>query len=125
MNLTLDDYILSLEDSARELPAVLAEWDEIDPELQDGYIDQLSWLIRVQRQVALRARDEGREREISERLIAANAAMGTLRESLLELMGIKLPAVAVPPPPASGPPQASFSYAAQASQLAPRIPLAA
>ena len=41
MNISLDQYIDGLERSVRELPAVLAEWDQIDSELQIEYVDQL------------------------------------------------------------------------------------
>ena len=47
MNLTLDQYIDGLERSARDLPSVLVEWDDLSAELQEEYADQLLWMLRV------------------------------------------------------------------------------
>jgi hypothetical protein len=84
MNLTIDEFIEGLERTARELPAVLSEWDELDEELKDEYTEQLFWLL------AARARVIGGERalEIADRIARVTSAMFELRVELQQKMGI-------------------------------------
>jgi hypothetical protein len=88
MNLTIDQYILGLERSVRELPDVLAEWDELEDELREEYAAQLLWLLRVRADVGMRAVHEKRFLELENRIGTATAALFNMRQDLREKMGI-------------------------------------
>jgi len=90
MNLTLDQYLNGLERSVRELPAVLLEWDDIEPDLQDEYVDQLTWMLHVRPDVARRAEQEGRYLDVMQRINAATSAMFHMREQLREKMSVSV-----------------------------------
>jgi len=90
MNLTLDEFLRSLERSVDELPALFAEWDAIDPELYDLYASQLGWLLRARHEATAMATGQGRVIEVAVRLAFANAKLLRLRDSLVLLMGLDL-----------------------------------
>jgi hypothetical protein len=88
MNLTLDQFIDGLERSARELPGVLAEWDEIDDDLHEEYTDQLLWLLKARADVFVVATRENRYLEFAQRIVTATSSMFQLRDEIREKMGI-------------------------------------
>jgi hypothetical protein len=88
MNLTIDQFIDGLERSVRELPAVLAEWEDIEVELREEYTDQLLWLLRSRSDVLARATQGNRYLELAQRIVAATCAMFQIREGIREKMGI-------------------------------------
>jgi hypothetical protein len=88
MNLTLDQYIEGLERSAKELPAVLIEWDTIDEELQENYSEQLTWMLRAIPDVLTRAVREERFSEIVHRVRVALVLVAPLQGDLIDKMGI-------------------------------------
>jgi len=79
MNLTIDEFTEGLERTARELPGVLSEWEDLDEELQDEYTEQLFWLLATRDQVVEAAGD--RAFEIGGRVAVATAAIFALRVS--------------------------------------------
>lgn len=75
MNLTLNQYIQGLEDSAVELPKLLAEWDTIHEYLQEEYAEQLRWLLDARTEALQMARIAGRYPEIVQRIEQASHLM--------------------------------------------------
>lgn len=45
MNISIDQFIGSLAKIARELPLLIEDWNTIEPELQEEYIDQIRWML--------------------------------------------------------------------------------
>ena len=45
-NITTEQFVEGLEKFEAELPKLLAEWDTIDPDLQEEYIAQMSWALK-------------------------------------------------------------------------------
>ncbi|MGH7284293.1 MAG: hypothetical protein ACRELY_22425 [Polyangiaceae bacterium] len=88
MNMSLNHYIVGLERSARELPNVLAEWDDIDLDLRDEYVAQLEWLLCARQEILARAQREQRYFEIAQRIVTATSSMFDLREELAAKMAI-------------------------------------
>jgi len=90
MNLTIDQFLSSVERSVRELPTVVREWHSIDDDLQQEYADQLSWLLGSYAEVMAMAATQGRLSEVEQRLATANAALLDYRDALNDLMGVSL-----------------------------------
>jgi len=88
MNLTLDQFIDGFERSARELPSVFEEWNEIDLELREEYADQLLWMLQARPDVVARATRERRYIELVQRINAVTSALFDMRGALAEKMGI-------------------------------------
>jgi hypothetical protein len=44
-NITVDNFVSSLRNLKDNLPKLLMEWETIEPELQEEYLDQISWLL--------------------------------------------------------------------------------
>lgn len=88
MNITVDQYLRSLERSVRELPSVLSAWRTLDPDLCGEYADQLAWLLTAQPEVLAIAATQGRVADVAGRLVRANATLLALRDSIVDLMGV-------------------------------------
>ena len=44
-NLTTEQFVDALEKFEAELPKLFQEWDTIPSELQNEYLDQMSWVL--------------------------------------------------------------------------------
>jgi hypothetical protein len=88
MNLSLDQFIDGFERTARDLPALLAEWESIEEDLRQEYVDQLSWMLRTRPEVIAMATPEGRLVEVAQRMGAATVVMWALRADIDAKMGI-------------------------------------
>jgi hypothetical protein len=51
-NISVDNFVSSLRRLDTELPKLFQEWDSFDPELQEEYLDQISWLLNKAVEVA-------------------------------------------------------------------------
>jgi len=86
MNLSLDQFIGGLERTACGLRELLTVWDEIDEDLCQEYVDQLSWLLRVRPDVLTRATQEGRFLEIAQRMNDAVLLIWDIRADVEQKM---------------------------------------
>jgi len=92
MNITPEEFLRSLEESVRELPSVLREWDQIDGDLRVEYADQLAWLLDHEQEALERARKHGNVRQwpTAMRLAVANRVLFDLADVIREKMGIRV-----------------------------------
>jgi hypothetical protein len=44
-NITVENFVSGLRKTKDNIPAVIDTWQDIDPELQEEYLDQLTWLL--------------------------------------------------------------------------------
>lgn len=88
MTLSLDKIVAGLERTASEMPSLLAEWDDFDPELREEYTDQLLWILSARSDMIAQAQSAERFIEVAQRVAAATAALFDLREDIGTKMGI-------------------------------------
>lgn len=90
MNMTIDQYLGGFERTARELPALLSDWETLDNELRGEYAEQLLWMLSKREDVQVRASRERRFFDVGQRINAATKALFDHRQELSEFMGIPL-----------------------------------
>jgi hypothetical protein len=44
-NLSVDNFISSLRDLPEKLSQLIIDWDTLDDELREEYLDQLKWML--------------------------------------------------------------------------------
>lgn len=90
MNITLDQYITGLEYAVVELPKIFVEWESIDEDLCEDYIDQLVWSVKQETNVLKTMTPDDRYTEIATRIVGCNAKLVLLRFEIEQKMGIKI-----------------------------------
>lgn len=88
MNITTENYLSSLERFVRDLPRLIAQWDQIDETLQDEYISQIEWLLKAQAE-AIREAPAHQALDVRQRIAIANKSLYQMSH-LLQVIGLNL-----------------------------------
>ena len=90
MNISIDQYMAGLERSTKNLPRVLADWNDICDDLQDQYKDQLEWMLVNRRKVGTMFELANRGEEFDSRIKVVYDSLKTMESLILQKMDIDI-----------------------------------
>lgn len=89
MNLTFEQYMSGLEESANRWPGILQRWNDIDEELKFEYQEQLEWTLENIRQARQMAASEGYcKKDVDNRFLNVIISFLDMRKELIQETGL-------------------------------------